>query len=851
MKNILLVLLLLFVFTPLVQSQTQVPTGNVSGKFTKAKSPYIINGHIEVPVNKLLEIEAGTELRFNGPYTLTVYGSIQALGTPIDSITFTAHDVTNRWRGLHIWKNTPTAPPNIFEFCKFTHAYQMDRDPWRDFGAMLIDTVDNLTIRNSVFSHNTSFAGAGMRIFHSKLSIIDCLFEYNLAVDSAKEHPPATDGPFASCIGSSRSNVTIINSTFRNNKTIAPNYATDKQNKAAGTATFYANKLYIEGCLFEDNYASGGSILSFSSYVTEGLRDSAIIKTCQFKRNTIRENGVVQIRGVQTKFMRCFMSDCLFTENFCPNWGSTLYTAASFGNTQIDVNRCRFLKNQTTSCISSSSSNIKLRNSLICGQEGVAFFSSQGSEPNIINSILANNWGGITGEYQSNLQVHNSIIAYNGKFDTLSPYDFGTDDLFAYSHGISVHNLAGVEIFNSIVQHNKGFQGQMANFRGAGRYQVAGRLQNTIMEGGIDSTTSQRYYYPWSRDSNYRVAYFDAPFNVYDTVVQFKNPPKGIGVAFCSDQSNFEIVETCDSSLIFNKANNFMAGKTNYDLWPDGVDYNGNQRIICGKPDIGPFESKGPISYTFLEKDWLSDTLCKNRLEEFDPHICGDSIQYTWQYSADNAVWSNLSDTSFVGSDLKTYKDGFYRIICEQKYCGNIDTFGSARLSMLSIPNPDLGPDTIIYKDQKLWLTPGTFDKYVWTVAGGDTSHVVLDPSRGNYGKKRLIWTEVTGSNGCTARDTIIVQFHYWPSGIQEIQGVEVSVFPNPSTSEVMIKTNRTNILSIAVYKSTGERVHNESFEFQQDSTSLKIGSWSPGVYLIRLQTSEGNELYARFIKHE
>lgn len=82
---------------------TTVPvSGNVSGSWQGA-STYIVNGNIVVPQNQTLTIGPGVSVKFNGNYSLTVLGSLQASGTANNPVAFTSAAVTAPaadWRGI-------------------------------------------------------------------------------------------------------------------------------------------------------------------------------------------------------------------------------------------------------------------------------------------------------------------------------------------------------------------------------------------------------------------------------------------------------------------------------------------------------------------------------------------------------------------------------------------------------------------------------------------------------------------------------------------------------------------------------------------------------------------------------
>ena len=88
----LLFCLLSFVFClpPKATAQTSIPAGNVYGTWTLAGSPYNVNGHITVPTDSTLTIQAGVNIIFQGHYKFNVQGRVLAIGTVTDTIIFPA-----------------------------------------------------------------------------------------------------------------------------------------------------------------------------------------------------------------------------------------------------------------------------------------------------------------------------------------------------------------------------------------------------------------------------------------------------------------------------------------------------------------------------------------------------------------------------------------------------------------------------------------------------------------------------------------------------------------------------------------------------------------------------------------
>ncbi|MFC1704534.1 C25 family cysteine peptidase [Candidatus Omnitrophota bacterium] len=67
-------------------------SGDVGGQtWTLNEDPYIVTGDLEVPIGTTLTIESGVEVRFDGPYSLIVDGTLHAVGTPSERIIFTSN----------------------------------------------------------------------------------------------------------------------------------------------------------------------------------------------------------------------------------------------------------------------------------------------------------------------------------------------------------------------------------------------------------------------------------------------------------------------------------------------------------------------------------------------------------------------------------------------------------------------------------------------------------------------------------------------------------------------------------------------------------------------------------------
>ena len=89
--------LMLAMTTGIAGATTEV-SGNQSGTWTLANSPYVVTGSVNVPAAQTLTIEPGVEVKFNDNLGIGVYGALNADGTSSQKITFTSNgDLSPDW----------------------------------------------------------------------------------------------------------------------------------------------------------------------------------------------------------------------------------------------------------------------------------------------------------------------------------------------------------------------------------------------------------------------------------------------------------------------------------------------------------------------------------------------------------------------------------------------------------------------------------------------------------------------------------------------------------------------------------------------------------------------------------
>lgn len=131
-----------------------------SGDWTIADSPVIVTDDIILPAGAALRIEPGVEVKFDGPFQFIINGLIEAVGTSLSEITFSAVDASVdslRWGGLRFIDSE--------RGCKLIYCNVKDgwaRGSWPDNngGGIYIES-SSVDIQHSKISHNRSDGDGG------------------------------------------------------------------------------------------------------------------------------------------------------------------------------------------------------------------------------------------------------------------------------------------------------------------------------------------------------------------------------------------------------------------------------------------------------------------------------------------------------------------------------------------------------------------------------------------------------------------------------------------------------------------------------------------------------------------
>ncbi len=175
-------------------------------------------GDLRILNNVTLTIEPGTIVEFQGYFRIKISGTILAIGTPEQRITFTINNSedfvidsshTGCWQGLRFYDILSLNETSILEYCIFEYSKAID-DSERFYpfagGAISIYDFSKLIISNNIFRNNVAdFGGAILCSNYSAPIIVNNLFYENYGLISC------------SAIYNSYSYSKIINNTIVDN----------------------------------------------------------------------------------------------------------------------------------------------------------------------------------------------------------------------------------------------------------------------------------------------------------------------------------------------------------------------------------------------------------------------------------------------------------------------------------------------------------------------------------------------------------------------------------------------------------------------------------------------------------
>ena len=804
---------LIFILISIVgYSQTTINAGNVSGTWSKAGSPYLVQGDINVLAGQKLTITEGVKVEFQGAYRLRVYGSIQALGKTNDTVIFTPKDKNVGWKGIIVYKNNPTDDSIIFNNARFEFSKNFTYSFKTDTGVLHIQDNDKTAFSNVVFFKNMGSRYTCLRMTNSTFNMQNCYFMQNQALDDRVngDNSGLSCITLTSCIG-------IINNTkFISNKSWNPNNPNDSATGQAGSAcSFGSSNLTISNCLFDSNYATTAA----PALAIIGTNSKISIDNCNFTNNFSREGYTLNCYFESNPNNQVALNNCLFDNNVSRKVGPGfptndifMYSKSATGNSMKIYNtkftNSRFISVQTFEQGSMSFYNCVWENNDV--QYGCVNAGRYGIV-NLYNCRITNNANGIYVFQTGKVNIYNSLVAFNGSDEDTLRYGFYVSDAPDKAN-----------IYNSIFSNNRS-DGRINNIGteiGSVDNGYINKIHNTIIEGGTAGTKHINRFNP-IRDTAHIL---DAK-NIINVTPTFVNPATTYGIAGFKPGLDFHLVNNCGNSPGYMHEQGTMSNLNvpSYDTFPI-TDFDGNPRIQCKQIDIGPYEIEGLANVVdvTLSEDTLK--VCPETNAIFKSNHCGTAVTYQWQQQ-NGGTWSNLqTQTTQTVSQM-----GNYRVIAEQVACSTKDT-AYGYFTNFPKPIPNLGADKSLNINDSLLFNPGSFSAYSWNNGSVKSTGKLLPVKNGDT----LIWVEVTDANGCKGRDSVKITV----SGVKNIEllsKLNIQAYPNP-TNSILNFTGSENIEAITVYDVKGS----VKLTSTKNTNHIDLSGLPMGIYILAIQTKEG-----------
>ncbi|WP_162903368.1 T9SS type A sorting domain-containing protein [Taibaiella koreensis] len=280
MKKIYLAIALVSALLP-VQAQTNVTGPTVSGAWTLSGSPYIVKADLTVPAGSKLRIDPGVQVLVDGPYLITVNGSLLANGKEAQRISFRAKDTTGwgnimvghgGWRGIHFSPAGSGVDSSIFRYCDvrdIKNAYEY---------ADGICTERSLRIVHCYFTHNRDMAPVWLKSEDPAVSVV---------VDSCEFYKNRGHAVYGGYVFRAE---TAGMSYLRNSKIYGTEWNTQPIYIAGGRMT-------VERCEVYDNPADD-RLGRYGGAIFAGWTDELVIRNNKLYRNEGERAGALYIMDV-------------------------------------------------------------------------------------------------------------------------------------------------------------------------------------------------------------------------------------------------------------------------------------------------------------------------------------------------------------------------------------------------------------------------------------------------------------------------------------------------------------------------------------------------------------------------
>lgn len=138
-----------------------------------------------------------------------------------------------------------------------------------------------------------------------------------------------------------------------------------------------------------------------------------------------------------------------------------------------------------------------------------------------------------------------------------------------------------------------------------------------------------------------------------------------------------------------------------------------------------------------------------------------------------------------------------------------------------------------------LFSTATTGVTYKWFFGDGSTSDQQNPTYKFPFATRYTVRLVVTNADGCSNSTTTEVNIN--PLSVGDINGVEWSVYPNPSNGNLFVKYDGADIAKLTVSDMLGKTITSTTPTFNNGVYALDLTNQNAGVYIITLTDVNGN----------
>lgn len=306
-----------------------------------------------------------------------------------------------------------------------------------------------------------------------------------------------------------------------------------------------------------------------------------------------------------------------------------------------------------------------------------------------------------------------------------------------------------------------------------------------------------------------------------------------------------------NENVDFVNGTNVPAGSTNTYEWEFG-DANGStlDNPSHSYPSEGTYtitlkamstngcESTEDRTVTIEEKpvaDFTVNKVCKGEETVFTNNSTASNTGLTYQWDLGNSSTPTTKDVTVTYANAGSYN--VEMIATSTNGC--TDT-AVKTAEVGEIPNVDIAVASNLTQDGTMrFSTSVTGVTYKWFFGDGSTSDQQNPVYKFNFATRYTVRLVVTNADGCSNSTSTEVSIN--PLSIGDINGVNWSIYPNPSNGNFFIKYEGTDIANLTVSDMLGKTITSVIPQFNNGVYALDLANQTAGMYIVTLTDVNGH----------